>query len=215
MTFEKTVILTKQTAGDPFSAYASAMKARTIDGELLKFSKGDYFAGLDDKPVPIGTRLVAIMDRLKIGFIRWSNNAPGDHIMGFVADNFNPPRRSELGDLDKTLWDTDNNGVPRDPWQFTNHLPFASPYDHSCIYTFATASRGGLKAIGELCREHGRNNRQGCLPVVLLQVDSYLHHEKTYGRIKVPVFKIVGYVEKAFMSHCSIMHQTAPTNRSK
>jgi hypothetical protein len=33
--------------------------------------------------------------------------------------------------------------------------------------------------------------------VVSLQVDSYLHREKTYGRIKVPVLKIVGYVEKA------------------
>jgi len=54
MTFEKTKLLTTQIAGDPFSAYASAMKARTIVGELLKFSKGDYFAGLDDK---LGSRL--------------------------------------------------------------------------------------------------------------------------------------------------------------
>jgi hypothetical protein len=37
-----------------------------IEGDLLKFTKGDYFAGKNNDDIPIGTRLIVDMDSLQI-----------------------------------------------------------------------------------------------------------------------------------------------------
>ena len=69
-----------------FEAYGDAATARAIEGDLLKFVQGDYFAGQDNREIPLGTKLVARMDTLAIGWLRWQDNAPGDdERMGLVA----------------------------------------------------------------------------------------------------------------------------------
>lgn len=182
---------------NPWLAYGNAAAARTIVGDLLKFSKGDYTAGSTDDEVPLGTRLVAVMGSLTIGWVKWQGSRPAEQRMGPVADNFQPASRSELGDTDESEWETDGEGASRDPWQFTNYLILVEQ-EAGKTFTFTTSSRGGLGAIGELSKSYGKTMRQrpDQFPVIELDVGSYLHSNRSYGRIKFPIFKIVDWVAK-------------------
>jgi len=149
----------------------------------LKFAKGDYFAGQQAREIPLGTKFVAIMDQLMIGWVKWRDAAPVEQIMGLLAQGYKPKRRSELDDNDPAQWETDDEtGDPQDPWQFTNYLILADPNTKE-LYTFAASSRGALGAVGELCKEHGKHMREKPDedPVIKLGVGSYLHRNKAYG----------------------------------
>jgi hypothetical protein len=183
---------------NPWEAYGNAAAARMIVGDLLKFSKGDYTAGAYDDEVPLGTKLVAVMDSLQVGWVRWQGNRPTQHIMGPVAGGFQPPSRRDLGDEDEDEWEADDKGERRDPWQFSNYLLLVKPDDHDAVFTFTTSSRGGLGALGELCKTFGKHMRQvpDAYPIVALGAGSYQHSNRSYGRIKYPVFEVVGWTDK-------------------
>jgi hypothetical protein len=182
---------------DVFAAYANAVAPRNVIGTLLKFSKGDYLAGEEGAPVPTGTVVTANVAELFVGWVRWANNKPTDHIMFRVADGKAVPKRAELGNLDQDKWERDNHGEARDPWQFTNYLPMIN--ESGELFTFTSASRGGISAIGELCRRYSqyRKHHPDMLPLIALDVDSYQHKVKEYGRIKVPRFTPAGWEPKA------------------
>lgn len=185
---------------DAYEAFGNSVTNRNIVGTLLKFNKGDWLAGEDADELPLGTVLIANMPSLQRGWIRWEDNKPDQHIMGPI-EGFTPPRRSELGDEDKDQWEEDQNGNPRDPWQESFYLQFvpegADLDDEEQIYTFAASSAGGRGAIGELAKAYGKNRRMhpDLMPKVELQVSSYNHRNKEFGRIKVPVFKLVEFVD--------------------
>jgi hypothetical protein len=202
MKIKETLIKTPSTvvtpAGDnPFTAYANAALAHNLTGTLLKFTKGDYLAGQDGREIAVGTRLIANMDSYAIGWVRWSNGRPTEQLMGRVVDCFKPARRNELGDNESDLWETSENGAPRDPWQFTNNLVLADP-ENGELFTFSTSSLGGRKAVEKLCQLYGRElaRHRKEWPVIELQVESYQHSNKGYGRIKDPIFKIVNWIAK-------------------
>ena len=87
--------------------------------------------------------------------------------------------------------------IPRNPWQFTNHLPLKGP-ETGDEFLFATSTRGGIGAIGAFAKAYGTVYRQnpGKLPVVELQASDYAHPNKAYGRVDVPVFDLVDWVEE-------------------
>jgi hypothetical protein len=182
---------------DPFAAYANAVAPRNIIGTLLKFSKGDYLAGEEGALVPIGTVLTANVAELLVGWVRWADSKPTDHIMLRVADGKAVPKRVELGDTDQDKWEVDSRGERRDPWQFTNYLPLMS--ENGELFTFTTSSRGGIGAIGDLCRRYSQHSKRhpDVLPMIALDVDSYQHKVKEYGRIKFPRFTPMGWGPKA------------------
>src|SRR5262245_16780770 len=105
-----------------FTAYGDAVSARTIAGSLLRFRKGEFLAGEDGVELKLGTLLVANMDELLVGWIRWENRKPTDHVMGRVTEGYRPALREALGDLDPRAWDEDAAGNPKDPWSFSNYL---------------------------------------------------------------------------------------------
>lgn len=177
-----------------FEQYGAAATQRSIVGRLLKFTKfGEYVAGQENSLLPIGTELVAYMPAFAAGFVRWDNNRPVEHEMGYVGDGFKPRARNDLGWNDMGQWETDNKGQPRDPWQFTNSVIFIDI--HECrLYTFNTSSRGGLDAVGRLSKIYGARIKTNPkdLPTVRLDVSSYRHSNKEFGEIRVPVFNVVG-----------------------
>jgi hypothetical protein len=71
--------------------------------------------------------------------------------------------------------------------------------DEDSLFTFTTSSRGGLNAIGELCKAYGKAMRQRPdeFPIVALKVGSYQHSNKAYGRIKFPILEVVGWAAKS------------------
>lgn len=179
-----------------FSAFGRAVSQRTIHGDLLKFNKGEWVAGQDEREIEEGTRLVAIMDELTIGWLKWEDRKPVENEMGRVADGFRPVKRSELSSADPSQWPTDKSGKPQDPWQLTNNLPLKEASGDR-LYTFSTSSKGGLSAIGQLCEAYGKmlRARPDQLPIVELGASSYKHDD--FGRVHTPVLKVVGWTPKA------------------
>lgn len=186
------------TGRNPFEAYGEQASQRAITGQLLKFTKGDFVTGENNDMFDMETQLVANMDNFLVGWIRWKENRPTDQVMGKVSTGYQPPRRNELGDNNEDEWELDDRGEPRDPWQFSNYLVLKA-LDGDEVYTFATSSKGGLNALGELSTTYGKQMRQrlDMFPVVELSVGSYQHSNKSYGRIKYPVFTVVGWAPKA------------------
>jgi hypothetical protein len=186
-----------------YQQYGDQASARPIRGKLLKFNKGDWLAGQDEEEVPTGTRLVALMDELYIGWVHWKDKAPDEQRMGRVVEGFQPARRKDLGDLDEDEWELDSEGRPQDPWTFSNNLLLrpagcTEEPDDEDLYTLAVSSRGGLNAIGDLCKVFAKEvrRRPNQVPIVELGVDSYVHKE--YGRTKIPVLKVVGWEDRSF-----------------
>jgi hypothetical protein len=181
---------------DPFLAYADAIAPRNIVGTLMKFNKGDYLAGEEGKVIAPGTKLTANVDELLAGLIKWQDGKPVEQRMIRVADGVSPAVRADLGDMDESLWETDDKGEPKDPWQPTNYLPLMDADGN--LFTFTTSSRGGLRAVGELVRRYAwhRKNNPDVHPVIALGVGSYKHTNKAYGIIKFPELSPAGYEHK-------------------
>ncbi len=86
----------------------------------------------------------------------------------------------------------------KNPWQRTAWLVVVNPGTKD-VFTFVAGSKGSLDAVAELSRAFGKEvrKRTDTLPLVSLKVDAYQHRDRTIGRVKVPVFDIVDYVEEA------------------
>jgi hypothetical protein len=179
-----------------FAAFADSVSppARII-GKILKFHKDWGWTAAGD-PMSEGVELVALMGTLVTGFEKWGGQKLLASRMRRVAEGIVPLIREDLGDLDEARWERDRAGKPKDPWQKTHRLTLVTP-DKTHAFTFATTSDGGAKALGDLSREWDREmgKRPGTLPLVALEADSYEH--KAYGRVKIPVFSVIRYVDAA------------------
>jgi hypothetical protein len=182
---------------NPFIDYGRGAAGRNFVGDLLLFSKfGEFTFGLDRNDMPLGTQLAAHMDAFCIGWQRWEDNKPVETIMGPVAQGFIPPKRDTLGYLDKTWWETFDDGRPKDPWTFTNTLVLSSVEDEPRFYTFSTTSKGGIRALAKLSLRHGERHRMkaGEIPIITINRGSYPHPDKSIGEVRVPVFTVVKWV---------------------
>jgi len=181
-----------QSGYDPFAAYGQEAAS---GGTFLKFSKGEWLLGQGDDEVELGRLLVANMDELSIGWIRWADGKPAERRMELLVSGRKPERREELGFNDQTLWEVDEETrAPKDPWNFTNELPLADPETGEQM-TFSASSKGGIGCIGNLCKAFAkaRGDHPGLVPVLELSRDSYKHTK--YGKTYVPVLNIVDWVE--------------------
>jgi hypothetical protein len=181
---------------DPFAEYVAENSTTRIVGELLKFSKGDYLVGKNGDIMELGTRLVANMEELYVGWIKWKDKKPTEQLMGRIFDGFKKAKREDLGDDDDTQWEVDKDGTPQDPWQETNYLLLKVPGSDSqeALYTFTASSHGGRGAITDLIASYVKQRKMrglGEMPVVELGFSKYKHD--TYGWLKNPTFKIVGW----------------------
>jgi hypothetical protein len=70
-------------------------------------------------------------------------------------------------------------------------LPMSPVEADGDLTVFATSSKGGIGAIGLLCKVYGRSPRNGLLPIVALKCTSYKHPQ--YGKVLKPDLPIVGW----------------------
>jgi hypothetical protein len=96
------------------------------------------------------------------------------------------------------MWELDQNGKPRDPWVATSRMllkPVGKKYTEATAATFITNSTGGRTAVGKFMVAYGDGmaGHEGMNPIMELGVDSYMHSNKAYGRIKFPVLSLVGW----------------------
>lgn len=183
------------TRNDPYAAHGARASQ---EGQFLSFSKGEYVYGQNKDELPIGTRLVANMPGLRIGWRFWSGGKVVNDRTELVSDGRPEERRADLGDLDTATWERDNEGVPRDPWVLTNILELADP-EKGLAFLYSTTSSGGRRAVGRLCTEYAREYRMrdGMLPIIELGRDSYMHKNREYGKIYNPVLKIIGWTDES------------------
>jgi hypothetical protein len=183
---------------DFFGQFANTVLGARFIGDLLTFNKfGEFAAGREKAPIALGTRLVAHMTTLEVGWVRWESNRPAEQLMGRVADGFRPAKRHELGFVDKSTWECDDEGTARDPWQLANQLVLSDLRTRQ-LYTYTTSSRGGFSAIGELAKAYSDHNRQtpDQYPVVELARSSYRHSNPAFGEIRIPQFKIASWISR-------------------
>jgi hypothetical protein len=173
------------TAVSRLQKLAQDMQSSNL-GKLLKFNKGKYLVGDDE--VPAGTEMIAHVDQIALGWIKFRDNKVVDQRIGKAVDGFVEPDRGELGDNDKSQWERDPSGEERDPWVKQWYLPMEDR-ETGEVAVFVTSSNGGCRAITRLLNIFVRNPRAG-LPIIRLDTASYRH--RTYGRIEKPDFVIVG-----------------------
>ena len=185
-----------------------------IVGMLLKFTKGKWVAGQDNERLDEGTRLIANMDALLVGWQRWEDARPAEQVMGSLVEGFKPPARSELSFTDEDEWELDEStGRRRDPWVYTHLMLMKAPGKRGQLYTFTTNSAGGKTAIGRLSGAYGLEMRErpNEYPIVELQSGSYPHRNPSIGDVQVPDFNLVGWANK---SEFDAAKETAPAPSS-
>ena len=175
---------------DPFEQIANTM-AQT--GTPLKFSKGKWYRGYgnDERPAD-GMTLIADVQGIMVGWRCWKDRKIVDAAVGFVAENFKPPQRNDLGDLDESAWERDANGNPKDPWVFGFYIRLTD--DDGEAYVYSATSNGARRAVFDLIKEFTKRRKKDpahCVPVVRLMADSYRH--KDYGRIDTPKLAVIDW----------------------
>ena len=63
------------------------------------------------------------------------------------------------------------DGQPRDPWQFSSYLLFKASKSGE-LYTFTSSSKGGLDAVGALCKAYGSVMAQRPDEYPVIELDS-------------------------------------------
>jgi hypothetical protein len=166
----------------------AAAEAGSEFGKILKFVKGEWQIGEDT--VPEGREFIAYIDELARGWIKFEDGSVTDRrIIKITAGH--PPSREELGDTDPSRWEIGEDGKPRDPFVIQWFLPMPPVEAEGDLTVFATSSKGGIGAIGLLCKVYGRSTRNGLLPIVALKCASYKHPQ--YGKVLKPDLPIVGW----------------------
>jgi hypothetical protein len=161
-------------------------------GAFLKFTKGDWTLGEEAKTVPADARFVVNLEEYYRGWVRWWDGKPTDHLIGRVIDRHRVPPREELGDLDKSKWETEPSGARRDPWAKTVYLAMRD-MSNGEIVCFTSPSDGGRKAVARLADHYDRKRHlfKAKMPIVCLEQESYQH--KVYGKILKPRFNVVDW----------------------
>jgi hypothetical protein len=180
--------------------YANTFAPQRIVGKLLRFNKGDYIAGENNDSIAVGTIFTANVEELQLRWTKWIDNKVVDEHAALAVNNKISPSRAELGDDDESKWPLDDGGQPRDPWRFAAYLPLLS--EQSELFTFVANSRGSHSAIADLSRRYLNHNRRHAdvFPKIKVDVGSYQHKVRAYGRIKVPDFVPAGWAPKSLFA---------------
>ena len=185
-----------------FNAFANAAAAMSGGDQkpILRFDKGNWYAGQDNSDVDQGTRLAADMMHAEWGWIHWVDNKPAERRMVVIASGAGVAARETLGNDDKQMWPVDEKGVPQDPWRKSIEIPVREIDGERREFTLAGSSKGFegackalFKAFGEGCRANG-----GKTPIIELGASKYKHQK--WGMVPVPALPLVEWVTPAALA---------------
>jgi hypothetical protein len=154
---------------------------------LMKFRKGKYFVG--ESEIPLGNKFTAYCCDWVRGWVKFRDDEITDKRIGRAVDGFEPCERDELGDMNTTEWELDDDKKPRDPWVAQNYLPLEDA-ESGEQFVFVTSSVGDKIAIEILCQRYARNIQRG-LPTVRLAVGTF--HTRKYRDTPRPDFPIMSW----------------------
>ena len=175
--------------------YLDEVAPSGIAGRLIKFDKSGKFVTNDDgSEIDEGAEFAAFCDQTVVGWQRFNGpGEPPDKVMGLLYDGFVMPPREALGDLDKKQWEMGLDGEPQDRWQHAQMLVLQDTRT-SELFTFATSSKTGRRAVGTLLKHYDRMQKTnpGELPVVRLRTGGFQHRDDRIGFVTTPRFVVVG-----------------------
>ncbi len=186
--------ITERGNVDPYESYGD--EGSDIVGDLLKFNKGTWEFGRDNEVMPSGTDFVANMASLSRGYLYWRDGKVADRAMGLIDEGFKLPLRNSLGDNDPQLWERDDKG-PKDPWRRVDTIVLAH-MGTGDLFTYSTPSAGGREVLRKLSKAFAAKKRTDptVWPIVRLGTDSYMHPDRTIGRVMVPTLEVIGWAPK-------------------
>jgi hypothetical protein len=170
-------------------------------GDLLKFSgkTGIWCYGPKNVELKKGTTLVAIVPAMLAGYVKWCDGELVDQVLKPIEGLDLRALRATLDETDRSLWPTDEDGRPVDPFKEAAMLPMKNP-ETGAEYTYSTSSVGGVRAckrlVGTFVKQikAAPETTAGCLPVVELRVESYQHKNRERGTIYNPVLLGIDWV---------------------
>jgi multidrug efflux pump subunit AcrA (membrane-fusion protein) len=176
--------------------YIDLIAPASISGRLIKFSKEGAFVTADDgEPVDADAEFAVLCDETLAGWIRFHEepDAPPDRVAGLIYDGFVPPQRATLGETDQTKWPIGLSGQPEDPWKHQICIVLQHILTRE-LFTFATTSLTGRRAVGNLLRHYERMQRTNAneVPIVRLRPGGFNHRDERIGWVATPSFQIVG-----------------------
>ena len=141
----------------PQEKYLDEIAPVTFAGKLVKFSKdGEFVISEGGEKVAPDRTLVALCDETLVGWIKFGEEGePPIRVQGLHYDGFIMPERESLGDLDQGEWPEGLNKQPADPWQH-QICPVLQDRETGELFTFATSSVSGRRAVGNLLRHYER-----------------------------------------------------------
>jgi hypothetical protein len=173
--------------------YRQNMPVQVGRTQFLKFAKGDWLYGKDDNEILPNSRFVIAADSLGHGYKAWHERKVAHEVRRKVFEAL--PAIDELPDVETDI-DKDT-GAPRG-YQFQVGFVLACIEGPTKGMTFQywTETHGGIGAhtaiveavITQLALDPSTPN-----PIVKLGVNSYAHSKVEFGRVKIPVFEIVGW----------------------
>jgi hypothetical protein len=179
--------ISQSSADDGFSNMAREAQGQLIRGSLLKFADWRWTVGKENAPLKQDIQLVAIGGAT--AWVRWEEGKPVEHRVLRPGERM--PEREELGDNSQALWECDQRGDPKDPWQNTRYLYFVDPLTAE-LYTYATSSWGGRSAAIMLSDQIARMRTAHPSAVPLCEFGAAEMPTK-YGRKSKPVLKVIGW----------------------
>jgi hypothetical protein len=179
--------------------YLDEIAPASIVGRLIKFSKDGRFITNDDgEPIGVDVDFIALCDQTLIGYVKFNGEGePPDRVMGLLYDGFIMPPRESLGDTDQAKWEVGLDTRPSDPWQHHVYLVLQRG-DTTELFTYATSSLTGRRAIGHLLRHYDRlqKTHADMFPVIRLKVGGFQHRDDRVGWVSTPVLAVVGRTPK-------------------
>lgn len=200
------------TGDDNYNPFADAAKDMGgSEGSFAKFNgkSGEYVHGQDDEVLfdedmkndgEVVEMAINMLDA-KRGWMCWIDGDVKDERMVKIVDG-HPPREVDLPDYsDPDTKDYEPDFDPKeDGWVECIELPMRS-ITTGDQYLFKGSSKGTLKTFKSLLKDYGRQfNRHDLdeeVAIVQLDLDSYDHPKKQYGKIYNPILKLVRWMDIA------------------
>ncbi len=159
----------------------------------LRFRNGQWI-DQDGNEVVIGTKFVANVPTLSVGFIRFKGKGEAPQKALTLAANNEPVTREELGDLNPNTWPLQNNGEPKDPWNATYELD-AADAEMGRPTTITASTWTAREAVLDLVDDWDakQTDHPHQLPIIALGATT-----RDIGRhrdVDVPLLTIVGWTE--------------------
>ena len=169
------------------AAFADDAASGTVN--YLKFSKGDFVYGPEEATIDPEERFAVDISSLKRGFICWGDGA-------VLGEEMKPVTQGAVNE--DSLEDYSDQGGE---WRDQTSIEFTSMEDGQ-VFLFKTSSYGGRKAIAEVVSKFAQRAKRGetsVVPVITMLAGSYKH--KSYGKVHVPVFEVVDWLQPGQSDH--------------